>query len=165
MVMCEVGFKCPACVGRIKSHVTDVEPVQYVIGIALTLVVSQLFGWLYPILLGIPFLRILGLPIVGYLLAYVIGQALGKGVHVASGRKLSRKLMGALLIAFLVGLYFGPIGELVTNAIVFLWQSAMAPESLLHVGSSSLLFILGLIIQLLVPYCFWQGYKTPFSRP
>lgn len=163
--MCEVGFKCPACVSNIKSHVTDVSGVQYVTAIILTLIVSQLYGWLHPILLSIPFLNLFGVPILGLLLSYAIGQALSKGVHAASGRKFSHRLTATILTAFLVGLYFGPIGILVTGAVQFLWQSAMTQDNLLHESSSSLLFIIGLIIELLVPYCFWQGYRTPFTRP
>lgn len=114
-------------------------------------------------MLGIPFLNILGVPLLGLLISYFIGLTLGKGVHSLSGRKFNTQLKNVLILVFVLGLSLGPIGSLIVQTISFLWASFHHNSQPLTTGTTSDFYILGLLIQLLAPYCFWEGYKNPFS--
>lgn len=159
MVMYEVGFKCPVCARKRPSHIMQVSRLQFGIIALFGVAIGHVYGWLHPWLMGIGLFRIFGLPILGFVLAYLLGKGAGNGLQRIVGHKINPLLgwtavggcLAGLLMAgpFLLELFslFGVVGSISNN-----------PYSS---GTSSALYVLGPGLRLLGAFFFLRGvYRT-----
>lgn len=114
MVQTPVGARCPDCARVRRLPTYDVSPVFLARGVAAGLVLAVAlgvgFGFLAPLLFAIPFLPLLALVGVGYL----IGEGISLSVNRKRGRALKLVAAGAIVLAFVIMLILNPfIGGLI----------------------------------------------------
>jgi hypothetical protein len=160
MVMYEVGFKCPACAKKRPSHAEQVAGRQTATAAGLALLAGFLYGWLHPWLMAIGFIRIFGIPVLAFLLAYGLGMAAGNGIQRLIGYKLQRRLAWAVVISALAGVMMSPFLFQVTYLIAIL----SSVQDALHAGTSAPLSLFTRGAELLGAYLFIRGLARPFRR-
>lgn len=159
MIMTEVGFKCPACIGRIKSHATEVSKGQLILGSGLSLAAGFLFGLLLPYLLGVGYFVLLGIPVLGLLLCYLTGRGAGALVQRAVRYKVGMTIRAAVLTGGLVGLLAGPFGE----ALFRMFASAADVGAGIGLSATSGVLMIRLVVLVMAGLLFLRGLKAPFS--
>lgn len=161
MVMYEVGFKCPGCAKKRPSHVAQVEPRHWLtVGIA-GIGLGLGYGWLHPWLMAIGVLRIFGLPVLAFLLAYGLGKSLGGLAHRLAGHKINRKLSACVVLCALVGAALAL--PLQTEVMAILEVVGSTSNNPYLSGTSSDFFMLGPALRLLGLLFFVQGLYRAFQ--
>jgi hypothetical protein len=161
MVMYEVGFKCPGCAKKRPSHLAQVEPRHWLAAGIAGIGLGLGYGWLHPWLMAIGVLRILGLPILAFLLAYGLGKSLGGLAHRLAGHKINRKLTTLALLCTLAGAALAlPLQAEVMSILEVLGSASNNPYLF---GTSSDFYMLGPALRLLGLFFFLQGLYRAFQ--
>jgi hypothetical protein len=160
MVMYEVGFKCPSCAKKRPSHSEKVEAIHYVIGISGGLCAGQLYGWLFPwFTLTFGFMRFFGIPVLCWLLSYVAGLLISRGLQRLLRYKHHVPLTSLILLAATLSLLGTPLQESVQST----WE--IISSALNAGGDTSIeLFLLGNGLILFSAVFFLRGLSQPFRK-
>ncbi len=157
MVMTEVGLKCPACTGKITTHLTQLSPWLLITGTSLAALFGFVYGHVYPLILNIGFIAIFGVPVLGLILCYLLGGGCGRLLHRAVQHKQGRTLFWAVTAGGLGGFFFSPLAGVLLDGLNIL---LMVPD-LLKSGTSSQFILWRLIIHLLAASLFLRGLQSP----
>jgi hypothetical protein len=128
MVQCAVGFRCPACAAKFTSHAVKVTPWLLARTAAAALVIGYIFGVTSP---G-------GMGWMGWILCYVVGIVVGKGLHWVARYKLGTKITTTVAVALVVGF----LARALPHFLIYLGQpvggeeiSALSQEFMMQVLS------------------------------
>lgn len=160
MVMYEVGFKCPGCAKKRPSHSEKVKATHYIIGILGALIAGQLYGWLFPwFTLTFGIMRFFGIPVLCWLLSYVAGLLIGRGIQRLLRYKHHNMLTSSVLLVATLSL----LGTPLQGAIQSTWETI---SSALNAGgdTSIELFLLGDGLILFSAVFFLRGLSQPFRK-
>lgn len=161
MVMYEVGFKCPGCAKKRPSHLAQVALRHWLTAGAVGLGLGLGYGWLHPWLMAIGVLRIFGLPVLAFLLAYGLGKSAGGLAHRLAGYKRNWKLSLLVVFSVLAGAFLAlPFQTELMNV----WEVVGSASSNPYLsGTSSAFYVLGPALRLLGLYFFVQGIYRAFQ--
>lgn len=160
MVMYEVGFKCPGCARKRPSHIQQVSGRQFGLTALFSVAIGYVYGWLHPYLMGIGVLRLFGLPILAFFLAYGLGRALGNGLSRVVGSKINFSLGWVAMAGCLMGMFLaGPFLAEVLN----LFAVAESASNPYLAGSSSAFYLLGPGLRFLGAFFFLRGLYRAFQ--
>lgn len=162
MVMYEVGFKCPGCARKRPSHITQVSRLQFGIIGLFGVAIGHVYGWLHPWLMGIGLFRIFGLPILGFVLAYMLGKGAGNGLQRIVGHKINPLLGWTAVAGCLAGLLLA--GPFLVELLSLVEVVSSISDNPYMVGTSSALYVLGPGLRLLGASFFLRGVYRAF-RP
>lgn len=162
MVMYEVGFKCPHCAKKRPSHLTRVQPSSLIQVGLFALGIGYVYGWLHPWLMSIGILRIFGIPVLSFILAYLIGKSLGGALHRLSQYKIHPALSLCLVLGSAAGIVLAPPFQ---QAFLSVWEVVFsnAGDSA-SFGTSSSLYLLGPGLRLLGALFFVRGLYQAFQE-
>lgn len=159
--MYEVGFKCPDCAKKRPSHLAQVKAQHWLAAGVAGICLGFGYGWLHPWLMAIGVLRIFGLPILAFLLAYGLGKSAGGLAYRLAGHKMSRALGWTALAACLFGtLLAAPLQQEVLAVVEIIGNISNNPDG---AGTSSAFYFLGPGLRLLGLFFFLRGFYRAFQ--
>lgn len=159
MVMYEVGFKCPACARKRPSHLQQVSARQFGTAALFSIAIGYVYGWIHPYLMSIGVLRILGLPVLAFFLAYGLGRAVGNGLNRVAGSKMNLALGRGVVGGCLIGMLLAEPFRMELQSLLAVVENASNPYL---AGSSSALYVLGPGLRFLGAFFFLRGVYRAF---
>lgn len=163
MVQTEVGFKCPDCINQQQSHLYQVTPAITASVLGFSLVVGYGYGYLHMFLWMLPIV-ILGIPILGIIAAFALGQFLGRTFQGFVHYKRHPSFWIVATLGFLMGLWFGPYQDVMLRAYAIVQDMVMSGAgNVLETGASSIYRWLALAGDFILPFMFYDGYCRAFK--
>lgn len=160
MVMYEVGFKCPTCAKKRPSHFQQAAIPHFVAGCLGGFTAGLAYGWLFfqfgPLLGAF---RFLGIPILLWILSYLLGQTAGRLLQRLLRYKYQHALTGCVLAFSGLGLLLSPFMQVLQPALEVLGTLGAGG------GTSVELFLLGRGLSLAGAVFFLRGLFQPFKAP
>ena len=110
-VQCAVGNRCKKCAARFTSHVLK-TPLPVLIRLAVFMIgLGFAYGYVAPLLLYMP------LGFYGYVIEAFVFFAVGKVMHRIASFKLGAKVAATAFASLALGLYLGPLRNLLLAAL------------------------------------------------
>lgn len=126
------------------------------------LLAGVVYGWLHPWLVGLPFFRPFGIPVLGFVLAYLLGRSLGQGLQGLIRYKYMARLPWTIMTLGLIGACWGTPFQ---QAVFQMLEVVSAPQYVNAVGTSATFYVLGSGLPLLGVLVFLRGLAQPFRPP
>ncbi|MEB3286506.1 MAG: hypothetical protein VKJ04_03275 [Vampirovibrionales bacterium] len=166
MIQTEVGFKCPGCIKSQSSHLFQASPAQFAIALLLSGVIGFGYGLLHPYMFALPF-TIMGVPLLGLILSFFLGTALGKGLLKLLRYKRHPMLRLLASVGFFVGLILGPYQRIILTPLMLMLSGLLGAENgnLFSSGTSSIFMWVNIAANLLLPLLLYRGIMSTLKNP